>query len=97
MKKSILIVVAFLQFIMIGKAQVSSLTGAGTIASPYLIGTVDVLKFFRDKINLTDNNVYDQVGACFKLTNDLDLSSISIWVSIGNNLNSANNFKFRWE
>ncbi len=50
MKKTILFLVAFFQFIMIGKAQVSSLTGAGTIASPYLIGTVDDLKFSGIKL-----------------------------------------------
>ena len=93
MKKQILLLMTICLSMTSLKAQSTSLSGSGTSIDPYLIGTIDDLKYFRDKINLTDNNVYDQVGAYFKLTSDLDLSAESPWSPIGNNPNSTNNFK----
>ena len=94
MKKQILLLFAVCMSFTALNAQSSSLTGSGTSNDPYLIGSVDDLKFFRDQINLTDNNAYDAVGAYFKLTADLDMSSESTaWVSVGYNPNSTNNFK----
>ena len=91
--RAILIILIFVLTAQLTNAQSTSLSGAGKLGDPYLIGSVNDLKFFRDKINLTDNNVYDQVGTYFRLTADLDLSAESPWSPIGVNPNATNNFK----
>jgi len=93
MKKQILLLLTLCLSMSSLKAQTTSLSGSGTSIDPFLIGSVDDLKFFRDQINLTDNNVYDQVGVYFKLIADLDLSTESLWVPVGVNPNAQNNFK----
>ena len=91
--RAILIILIFVLAAQLTNAQSTSLSGSGTSGEPYLIQSVNDLKFFRDKINLTDNNVYDQVGTYFRLTADLDMSAESPWSPIGVNPNATNNFK----
>jgi hypothetical protein len=99
--RAVLIILIFVLAAQLTNAQSTSLSGAGSVGDPYLIGSVNDLKFFRDKINETSGNpdtntanVYDAVGAYFKLTADLDMSAeSSAWVSVGNNPNVQNNFK----
>ncbi len=56
----------------------TGLSGEGTQASPYLIGTLDELKWFRDSVNA--GNTY--VGLYINLTADLDLAGEE-WTPIG--------------
>ena len=59
--------------------------GTGTSAAPYLISTKDQLDFMRDKINSnetdTANSNTPYASLCYKLTQDIDLSS-EAWVPI---------------
>ena len=66
-------------------AATTSLSGAGTEASPFLIKTADDLAFFRSKVNSAkgDKNHY-------RLEADIDLNGITITTPIGI---SSNHFK----
>ncbi len=55
-------------------ASVTSLSGKGTEASPYLIGTADELAFMRDKVNAGDAAY---VSAYYKLTANIDLNDVT--------------------
>ena len=55
-------------------ASVTSLSGEGTEASPYLIGTADELAFMRDKVNAGDAAY---VSAYYKLTANIDLNDVT--------------------
>ena len=57
------------------------LTGEGTEASPYLIASLDDLKFFRDKVN-ADDKKYNAAGVYFELAADIDMTGEN-WVGIG--------------
>ncbi|MBQ9694782.1 MAG: hypothetical protein IJV69_08510, partial [Kiritimatiellae bacterium] len=57
----------------------ASLTGSGTEADPYVIGTLDELKLFASKVN--GGNAFD--NQFIKLTDDIDLGSV-VWTPIGN-------------
>ena len=62
-----------------------SLTGEGTEANPYLIGSLDDLKLFRDKVNTYTQDGSNQFkGKYVKLTADIDLAGIN-WTPIGTN------------
>ena len=56
----------------------ASLAGKGTEAEPYLIGSIDDLKFFRDKVNAGDK----YSGKFVKLATNIDLNNEQ-WLSIG--------------
>jgi len=88
MKKTLIVFVAILQFVLTVNAQVSLLGGSGTSGDPYKIGSVDELKFFRDKINANDAT-YDVPGRCFKLTSDIDMGSEPNWTPIGSSATST--------
>jgi len=61
-------------------AQIAFLKGLGTSDKPYLISSIDGLKFMRDKINSKDT-VYQ--NKYYKLTNDLDFKNSGDWIPIG--------------
>jgi len=61
---------------------VTGLSGEGTAESPYLIGTLDELKWFRDDVNA--GNTYS--GKYVKLTADINLGNEE-WTPIGNATN----------
>ena len=87
MKPAILFIILAL-FIQSTNA-VTSLTGSGTSSGPYLISTVDDLKFLRDQVNLSTNeneettSIYQKAGVYYKLTANIDLSAED-WTPIGN-------------
>ncbi len=56
----------------------AGLAGKGTEAEPYLIGSIDDLKFFCDKVNAGDN----YSGKFVKLATNIDLNNEQ-WLSIG--------------
>ena len=66
-------------------AEVKNLTGEGTQESPYLIGNLEELKWFRDDVNA--GNSYSKKYV--KLTANIDLNNEE-WTPIGN---SSNKFK----
>ena len=55
-------------------ASVTSLSGEGTEALPYLIGTADELAFMRDKVNAGDAAY---VSAYYQLTANIDLNDVT--------------------
>ena len=59
-------------------AEVTSLTGAGTEADPYLINNIDELKRFRDQVNAGDKYTHKYI----KLTADIDVDNEE-WTPIG--------------
>lgn len=61
--------------------------GEGTLASPYLICTVEQLKNFADYVNVGNGNATKD--KYYKLINDIDLSKYD-WVPIGDNNTSSN-------
>lgn len=65
------------------KSSSITLSGDGSEASPYLIGSLEELEFFRDDVN--GGNTYE--GKYIKLTDNIDLSSIEDWTPIGNQTN----------
>ena len=67
--------------VMQASAEVTSLSGAGTAASPYQIGTADELKFARDQIN-ADTAGTGARAAYYELTADIDLEN-GAWTPIG--------------
>jgi hypothetical protein len=73
---------------------VSTLSGTGVSTDPFLINTVEELKFFRNQINV-HNATYDNAGIYFKLVQDIDLSAETAdWTPIGtsSNVNFMGNF-----
>ena len=88
MKKTFIVLVAVLQSVLTVNAQVSSLSGLGTSGDPYKIGSVEELKFLRDKINANDVT-YDVVGKYFKLISDIDMGSEPNWTPIGSSATST--------
>lgn len=88
MKKTFIVFVAVLQFVLTGNAQVSSLSGLGTSGDPYKIGSLEELKFLRDKINANDAT-YDVPGKYFKLTSDINMGSEPNWTPIGSSATST--------
>ena len=68
-----------------GGNTVTGLLGEGTEASPYLINSIDELKWFRDDVNAGNN----YSGKYISLTSDIDLEQED-WTPIGN---STNQFK----
>ena len=87
MKTTILVI--FLALFLQSTKAVTSLTGSGTASAPYLIGTIDDLKFLRDQINLSTNtsevltSIYQKAGVYFKLTANIDLNAEE-WTPVGN-------------
>ena len=61
-------------------ANVASLTGAGTANDPYIINTIDELKWMRDQVNKA-NKTY--VSAHYKLMDNLDFYGEADWTPIG--------------
>ena len=57
----------------------SSFRGEGTSANPYLISNINELEILRQRV--ADGNEY--TGKHFKLTRNIDMSSISNWLGIG--------------
>ena len=89
MKKFIANLLAFVMVlgmlpVMQVSAEVTSLSGAGTEASPYQIGTADELKFARDMIN-ADTDGTGARAAYYELTANIDLGSSEAdpWTPIG--------------
>ena len=62
--------------------KVTSLEGEGTEENPYLIGTLDELRWFRDDVNAGNN----YSGKYIKLTSDINLNNEN-WTPIGNSTN----------
>ena len=60
-----------------------ALSGTGTEADPYLIGTLADLQEFRNNVN--NGNTY--ANQYVKLTADIDLSSVADWAPIGTSAN----------
>ena len=58
-----------------------SLSGSGTEAEPYEIGTVAELELFRDSVN-AGKTIYNAPGVYVVLTDDIDLAGIN-WIGIG--------------
>ena len=76
-------------FIMSGynlTAANSFLQGAGTIDDPYLINSVDELKWMRNQINDGNSTYRDKH---YKLVCDLDFTDEEDWISIGNCYDNA--------
>ena len=88
MKKTFIVLVAVLQSVLTVNAQVSSLSGLGTSGDPYKIGSLEELKFLRDKINANDAT-YDVAGKNFKLISDIDMGSEPNWTPIGSSATST--------
>lgn len=64
---------------------VTGLQGEGTEENPYLIGTLDELKWFRDSVNTYTSDGSNQYkGKYIKLTADIDLNGDD-WTPIGDN------------
>ncbi|MBE8951553.1 MAG: hypothetical protein SR1Q7_00205 [Quinella sp. 1Q7] len=56
----------------------------GSEENPYLISTVEGLQYLATYVNVvTNNDEKNCTGVHFKLTNDLDLSSVESWTPIG--------------
>ena len=68
------------------KSSSITLSGDGSEASPYLIGSLEELEFFRDDVN--GGNTYE--GKYIKLTDNIDLASITNWTPIGNKTSPFN-------
>jgi len=83
------ITVLLLAVMLTFTAAQAQLSGSGTEQDPYLISSVDNLKFFRDQINAETNvdeattSLYQKAGIYFKLTADIDLATED-WTPIGN-------------
>ncbi|MDX9747541.1 MAG: DUF6383 domain-containing protein [Paludibacter sp.] len=86
MKKITVLLLAVLVTVTAANAQLS---GGGTEQNPYLISSLDDLKFFRDQINAETNvdepttSLYQKAGVYFKLVSDIDLTTED-WLPIGN-------------
>ncbi|MDX9747534.1 MAG: T9SS type A sorting domain-containing protein [Paludibacter sp.] len=95
MNKITVLLLAVLVTVTAANAQLS---GGGTAQDPYLISSVNDLKFLRDQVNLTTNtselntSVYQQAGKIFRLTTDIDLVSEE-WIPIGNFNNAFRSFR----
>ena len=90
----ILLLFIFLSINSLSAQTVTTLTGSGTSTEPFLINTVEELKFFRDQINIHTAK-YDNAGISFKLIQDIDLSSETVnWTPVGTsaNVNFMGNF-----
>ena len=79
MKKTILILLTMLYALNIAA---QGLNGSGTNDDPYLINTVEELKWMSGQVN---NKVEGYASASYKLMADLDFSSEGDWVPIGTN------------
>lgn len=84
MKKFTLLLIALILTLGLD-AQVPLLKGHGTSESPYLIASVDGLKFMRDKVNIKDTVFSNKY---FKLISDLDFKEMGDWIPIGNEYSS---------
>jgi hypothetical protein len=79
-----------------GVAQSTSLSGSGTAGDPYLIQSLDDLKFLRDETNKANGETSNYRGnnKHFKLTTDIDLSNEN-WAPIGVYSTSLANSNFQ--
>ena len=68
---------------------VSSLSGAGTSASPYLISNAKELAFLAETVNA--QTTLPTTLTYYKLTNDIDLTG-KYWMPIGNNITDTARF-----
>lgn len=60
----------------------ATLSGNGTNDDPYLINTIDELKWMRDQVN---KKISNYVSASYKLMSDLDFIAENDWTPIGEN------------
>ena len=73
--------------VTVATSGVASLSGEGTAENPYLIETLEDLKFFRDDVNTyTQDGSNQYKGKYVKLTADIDLAGEN-WEPIGKNSN----------
>ncbi|MEG1521924.1 MAG: GLUG motif-containing protein [Bacteroidales bacterium] len=77
--KLLFIVMVFHAFNL--SAAISSLSGNGTTTDPYLISSVEELKWMRDQVN--DKDQADYARATYKLMADLDFTDENDWIPIG--------------
>ncbi|MEG2179468.1 MAG: InlB B-repeat-containing protein [Bacteroidales bacterium] len=77
--KLLFIVMVFHAFNL--SAAISSLSGNGTATDPYLISSVEELKWMRDQVN--DKDQTDYARATYKLMADLDFTDENDWIPIG--------------
>jgi len=95
MKKLTLLIATLLITLNVVKAQ---LIGTGTNIDPYLIGTIDDLKFLRDQVNLSTNaneettSIYQKAGVYYKLVGNIDLAAED-WTPIGNTNTTFRSFR----
>ncbi len=66
--------------VLMDTMSVTSLEGAGTSVSPYLIKNADDLVFLAGQVN---EGVYNNTNHYFQLENDIDLAGIPDWTPIG--------------
>ena len=69
-------------------ASVTALSGSGTEADPYKIGTVEDLIFFRDSVNAGETT-YNAEGVYVALTANIDMAGIDWSVNIGDDCNAT--------
>lgn len=69
-------------------SQQASLSGEGTVKSPYLIKTIADLKWMRDQVNAEATNAA-YGDKYYKLMNALDFSSETSWEAIGNRISNT--------
>ena len=67
---------------------ITSLTGSGTEADPYKIGTLDELIFFRNSVNAGETK-YNAESVYVVLTADIDMKNVDWSVNIGDDCNNT--------